>query len=269
MSDWSPNLGGGLLIPRVRATTQPLFASTGLTLTQQQIADILNDPNRKPAVKRFPPAQWIKSQGGRGSCNGYACAKALERSRVIRGLPHVALSGEYVYSTINGGRDGGSMLDDGMATIVKNGVAPEAMVPHQEYLWNRIGIDARQAAPRFKAHECYGVETELELASAIALGFVCVIAVHASGNYSRLDSRGVSAPSPGSGNHSVGCHDVRIYNGRFEFQSFNSWGTRWGDLGHNWVTWRDHLASTNRYHFFFAIRSSGDDPQGDNPPAIS
>lgn len=258
----------GLLIPEVRDSGLPRYQLSQKMLSMDQIKSILDDPSRVAARMRFPFAEWIKNQGQRSSCNGFACAKALERARVIQGMPHVALSGEGAYAQMNGGRDQGSALSSGMKVLLDSGVPPESMVPSQEYLWNRISQQAKDARSRFKAAECYAIESEMELASALAIGFVCVIAVHASGSYSQLDSDGVSGQSLGSGNHSVGAQDVRIRNGELQFESFNSWGTRWGQNGHNWVTWRRHLSSTIRYHQFFAVRAAHDDPQGNNPPVV-
>ena len=258
----------GLLIPDVRDSGLPRYSLTQRMLTIEQIRSIVEAPGRIPARQRFIPGKWIKNQGQRGSCNGFSCAKALERSRVKQGMSHVPLSGEGAYAQMNGGRDQGSALSAGMRVLLESGVPPESMVPSQEFLWNRISNEAKQARSRFKAAECYAIESELELASALAMEFVCVIAVHASGNYSSLDSDGVSRQSLGPGNHSVGAQDVRFRNGELQFDSFNSWGTRWGEQGHNWVTWKRHLSSTIRNHQFFAIRAASDDPQADNPPQI-
>jgi hypothetical protein len=111
---------------------------------------------------------------------------------------------------------------------------------------------------RNKAHECYRVETEDELASGLAAGFCGVVAVHATNSYGRLDGRGVSPPASGVGNHAVLVHDVRLSpSGGYEFESANSWGLKWGNRGHNWLTWASHLQSTIKYHAFYLIRSAG------------
>lgn len=258
----------GLLLPEVRESGLPRYSLTQRVLTREQIKGIIEDPSRTAARTRFPSSQWIVNQGQVGSCNGMSCAKALQRSRVIQGMDFVALSGEGAYAQMNGGRDQGSALAAGMRVLLENGVPPESMVPRFQWRWSAISQAAKDARVRFKAAECYAIESEIELASAIAIGFMCVIAVHASGSYSSLDADGVSRPSLGSGNHSVGAQDLRIRNNEFQFDSFNSWGTNWGQGGCNWVTWDKHLKSTIRYHQFFAIRAASDDPQGSNPPNV-
>lgn len=261
----------GLLVPESRPLTFPAYADSGQPMyTRDQKIALINDPKRMKAQTWFPNSVYIKSQGGRGSCNGYAGAKALERARVKRGLKHVPLSGEGLYAQINGQRDAGSMLDDGMKALVEKGVPPESMVPHQEYLWRNISAEARAAMPRFKALECYRVDTSDELESGLCAGFVGVIAVHANNAFNRLDGDARVSPTDGPGNHAVGVDDIRIHsNGEFEFDMFNSWGLRYGREGRGWVSWSRHLRTTSRYHAFYLIRSTNDDPQGDNPPEVA
>jgi len=259
----------GLLMPVTRPTTFAAYRVTQKILTRDQIRQITSSPDRTPARQRFPASQWMRSQGGRGSCNGYAGAWALARARVVAGLPFVALSGEYLYSLINGGRDSGSMLDDGMAAIQSKGVSRESYVKHESYLWSQMSEQARQDAANHKGFECYRVDDETELASGLCLGFVGVVAVHAGGSYNRLDSRGVRGVSRGPGNHAVGVQDVRLNgNGDFEFDEFGSWGRSNGQDGYAWLTWDGHLESTVRHHAFYLIRAASD-PQQSNVPQVT
>jgi len=256
----------GLTVPKVRESGLPMFSARYPSFSRSEIEEILADPGRTPARSRFTPSVWIKNQGSRGSCQGYASAKALERSRVLLGQAHVPLSGEFLYAHCNRGQDSGSNLKTGMQKIMSVGVAPESMVKHQTYLLSQMSREATTAAARFKAPECYAIDTEAELATAIATGFVCVIAVHVGGSYKSLDSKGVRGPSNGAGNHATGACDLRIVGGEYQFDEFGSWGLRNGQQGHAWVTWKRSLASTVRYHQFYAIRAVLDDPDGDNPP---
>lgn len=254
----------GNLIPQSTETKFAAYESAQPMLTVAEIEKLVTSENRTPARKRFPAEQWIRNQGGRGSCNGYAGAWALARARVMAGLPFEALSGEYLYSMINGGRDSGSMLDDGMQAITEKGVARESLVRHESYLWSQMSQEARADAPRFKAFECYAARTELGLASGLALGFVGVVAVHASNAWGTL-SNGVSRRSLGPGNHAVVCQDVLVNNGRLLFDIANSWGRRWGDDGQAFNTWADHFVEPVRNHVFYLIRGVTDDPQNPAP----
>lgn len=258
----------GLLIPDRRPETFSAYRTSQPILSKDQIRQIVTHPDRSPARIRFPSKQFIRNQGRRGSCNGYAGAWALARARVAAGLPFVPLSGEYLYSLINGGRDSGSMLDDGMHALQEKGIARESLVKHESYLFNEMSAEARADAPNFKGFECYRADDESELASGLALGFVGVVAVHASRSYQQLDSRGVRLASSGPGNHAVGVQDVRISpTGELEFDEFGSWGLNNGQDGCAWITWLRHLQPTQEYHAFYLIRAATD-PQDFNLPRI-
>jgi len=259
------DVGTGLWVPdRKEETHEPLLKYLQTRVDMKDVQDILADPRRKTARERFPSARFIRSQGSRGSCNGYAIAKALERCRVARGLEHVPLSGEFIYAAINGGRDQGSGLAPGMKHIEKVGTSPESMVKHQEYLWKNIPEQAKAVASQFRGVECYAAPDEENLTVGIALGFIAVVAVHFSSRMQQLDSNGVAGSSRGRGNHSVGVDDIRIRNGRVEFDYFNSHGLRYGQEGKAWLVWDKHFKETTRFHQFFLVRSTTNaknDPQ--------
>ncbi len=258
----------GLLVPPQKPMTFARLWDAMFPVPIDDIRAILDDPGRTPARQLFPPS-WIKHQGSRGSCNGYAGAKSLERARFKRGLPHVELSGEFLYAAINGGRDVGSMLDDGMQWIESQGVCEESLVQHEEYLWSRVSQEAKENASRYKAVECYRADTEQELADGLARGFVGVVAVHAGSSYMSLDANGVRGVSnTGPGNHAVGVQDCR-WRGGFQFDEFGSWGTANGQAGCAWLTWERHLKTTVNYHAFYLIRSTSDDSRGENPPEVA
>lgn len=258
----------GLQMPTERPMGFPAFAESGLLYSRKEIQDVLTDHRRVAARQVFTGQEWIKNQRRRSSCNGFAGAKALERARVKRGEKHVALSGEGLYAQINRNLDQGSLLEDGMKKMQDFGIPPESMVPSEEFLWSKISDEAKQAAARFKALECYRVDTEEELASGLAAGFVGVVAVHANNDFMKLDSNGRVFPTDGPGNHAVGVDDVRLFGDEYEFDMFNSWGEQYGQGGRGWISWKRHLKTPVRYHAFYLIRSSIDDPQGTNPPKL-
>jgi len=258
----------GCLVPEVRPTTFEAYADSQPMFTRAQLEEIYGDPKRTKARVLFDAKQYIKSQGKLGSCNGYAGAKSLEKARVKRGLPHIALSGEGLYAQINGGQDHGSLLDKGMQALCDNGIPPEEMVAHEEFLWSRVSSEAKDACKRFKAFECYRADSEDELSSGLAAGFLGVIAVHVTNGFTTLDSAGRVTPTDGPGNHAVGVDDFRIFNGNIEYDMVNSWGLTYGEQGRGWVSWTRHLRTTSRNHAFYLIRSTMDDPNGVNPPPL-
>lgn len=202
---------------------------------------------------------YVAESIGVHNCNGFACAYAAARARVRRGLKRKVLSGFALYSAINGGVDRGSQLKDGMDWMQRHGT-PEAYAGEQpEFRWGRIPQSQKDTMADNVMLECYAMETELELAVASALGFDCVVAVHASNRWSTLDSDGISLESNGVGNHAVLVDDVILSStGEWLFDMANSWNTTWGQQGRAYQTWRRHFQQTIRYHQFFAIRSTVD-----------
>lgn len=250
----------GLLIPEARPLTYVSLADSVDLWADEQIRDVISDNARLGPNARLDPrkefADWLKNQGRRGSCNGYAGVAALERAIYKRTGKRVILSGEFLYAAINGGRDQGSMLDDGMARLVE-GVCEQSLVPYEEYLWSRISEKAKQSAT-FKAFEPYRVDTEQELAHGLAAGYPGVVAVHVGGGYNQLDSEGVRGASNGPGNHAVCVDDVIYKGGEYRFNEAGSWGLNNGQKGYAYLTWKRHLQSTVKYHAFYLIRSTND-----------
>lgn len=257
----------GLLVPQFRPLTMASWTEAGQpTLSLAEIDKITK--NRVPARRRFDSRFWIIRQRN-SDCQGQATAGALGRSCYQRGGPKIRLSGEMVYAQCNGGRDRGSLLDDGRKVIsdpIKGGTCPADMTDLSQWHWSEMSQQARDARKRFVAPLCLRVDTELELASGLARGFIGVIAVNAGGQYSRLDANGVRGASGGMGNHATGAQDVRVKGGQLQFDEFGSWGLENGDQGCAWVTWERTLQYTVNYHAFYLVCAGIDDPLAINPP---
>lgn len=246
-------------------TQLPMYIRSGPILAREQILEMVTDPFWVKAQDVFGDT-WIKDQDGVGACAGYAAASALERARYKRGQPFLELSGDGIYAAVNGGRDQGSGLENNMRWLRDNGIPPASMVPRHEYRKNKIPNAAYEEGKRFRGFECFALTSEIELASALVCGFSVAIACHA-GNGGRSPD-GLIDWTNGVGNHSVVCDDLRYRQNSFEFQIANSWGLRWGERGRGWLQWNRHLSNPVRNHMFYAIRSTIDDPKGDNPPGV-
>lgn len=261
----------GYLVPKSKPNLFTALGDAVKTLSVDEIRKIIDDPAYKSGRNLFPP-DWTKDQNGRGACNGYAEAAALERNRVRRGQDHIRLSGDFAYSLMNGGQDRGSMLADGMRGMMQFGDCTEETVKKHglvhEYRKNRFPQECFTEAARFKGFECYRLDTEAELYTALALGFDCVVAVQAGGS-GGLDRNGIVQWGNGMGNHAV-CVDGLVYDtqlGGFKVDMQNSWAIRWGDNGRCYLTFDRQLRVSIRTADFYATRSALDDPDGDNPPA--
>lgn len=235
----------------------PVFEQRVEPWTQSALISYCGSRERVRGRERF--GNLIRNQGRRGSCNGYAGAKALERARLRRYLDYIELSGEGLYAQINGGADNGSLLVDGMNAITNPpGVPRAADVPYEEFRRERLTPEAWARAVR--GFELYQITTEAGLATALACGFDCVVAVHVTDTWMRLVSGGYIPAQNGVGNHAIGVDDV-IYDaarGVFAFDHYGSWGTEPHEGGYALLTWEGHLRETVKYHGFYAIRSTID-----------
>lgn len=209
-------------------------------------------------------SSWIRDQGSHGSCNGYAGALALSRARRRVGLSRVILSGDYLYSLINGGRDQGSHLSAGMATIMRQGIATETTVPNGAIYPRKY--DQRKAdaeAAKYRGFECYHTQNINLFFSGLALGFDGVCAVHVGNRFSDLDRNGFAGVDRGQGNHAVACDGLIWSGGELAATAYNSWGIRWGNAGRMLLR-AAHLEQTIGVHDFYLIRSATDDA----PPEV-
>lgn len=265
----------GCLVPTHFPTAARTFEDSfsQLMLTKDEIrAELANRPDKVAWKRRqrFAGSKYIRNQHNHGSCNGFSTAAILSRLRELRGEPYVCLSGADAYSQMNGGRDNGSVLSDGVKVCV-NGIAPESLVPWNQIYTSQISEEAKAARKNFKGYQEYAVDSEEELATAMLLGHLGVIAVHATNSYNQQNGDGLNLGGNGVGNHSTGCQDIRLSNdGTIEFDQPNSWDVSWCDGGYSWLRWANHLRETVKYHRFWILVSTGDDTSdGSTPPKIN
>lgn len=215
------------------------------------IRKIIDDSQRTPSRVIFD-LTWIQNQRSKGSCNGYAGAACVAKANYLRGFPKALLSGAYVYSKINDGRDQGSILERGMQAIQTFGVPLELTVP-----WDQIYPDmqikaADEEAAKRKGFLAYAVQTQQGLKTALALRFPCVIVVHASRDFEKLNANGIAGVSNGVGNHAIHADDLLYRNGEFLFDAVNSWSTTYGEKGRAYVRWAS-FEQTFPHHQFYAV----------------
>lgn len=259
---------GTIPVPSGFTTTFASYAEAGRPMwTKAELINIAKSRNTRGSAKF--DSSWILNQRSKGSCNGHAAASGTAKSRVRRGLKKVLLSGAYAYSLMNGGRDNGSTLSDGMAVIQERGIATLDTVQ-----WNQIyprDYDKAKAdaeAARFRADECYVLTTEMELFSALAADFDVIFAVHVGNSFMHVNSSGVAGSDRGMGNHSVSGDGYWVERDQLVADGVNSWDVTYGVQGRMGLTWDQHFAGTVQYHGFYAIRTAIDDPKDENPPAI-
>lgn len=243
---------GSLVLPegfvRSRKTFEALFAVDDDATIKQKLK------GRRPRRSIFTN-KWQANQGQWGSCNGWAGALGLSKTRRLVGIRDgMLLSGSYVYSKINGGRDQGSMLDDGMAALERYGAPSATLVTPSMIYPHLLPRGADEEAAKHKGIVCFPCETIQGLRTGMANGLISIVAVHVGRNFQRLNSDEISGVDSGRGNHAVHCDDMYWDGGRFIYDEHNTWGLQFGVNGRSRLT-EEHFADTFYYHEFYLIGS--------------
>jgi hypothetical protein len=237
-------------------------------LTRDQISKVLAAPGRTTARVEFD-SDWVLNQGQRSSCAGYAAGGMMEKQYKRQYGKRVKLGPEYIYAKANGGRDSGAVLRR-VIEVAFEGCAIREMVPYQSYLKRDHGPEAQMSAKRFRLAEgeIVGIHSDDELASALALNWLVLLACDVTDNWFKLDANGVVLPClNGPGNHAIHADDVRINaKGEYEYDHQGSWGLSYGQKGRAWISWAKHLKNTTKHHEFVAIRAMYPDPDADTLP---
>ena len=252
--------GLGLLAPDpTKVCNRQKFskAVTSAKLSAAEIQKLISDPSRVPASAVFDD-HWVKegNQLSHGSCNGWATASALSKTRFKRGINDgTVLSGSYVYSLLNGCQDNGSALSDDIDELAKNG-APPASVCGPDTIWRKDTIQFDDQDAKHKGLACFSVSDEATLQTAVALGFICVVAVQVDrSRFVNFSGPGILPAFHGSGNHAVHVDDLVVYQGQLCYRLVNNWGLGWGNSGTALVTF-DSFSETIGVHQFWAITST-------------
>jgi hypothetical protein len=237
-----------------------------------EIAEIVKNPSRKTSRQRWGQDKLI-NQGQRSSCNAYMAAAMLMRAIYLSTGKWIQVAPEFIYMHINGGRDQGSMLDDGMKFVADVGcckkvIGGEELIPYQSYQKNKISMEHMRVAtedaqdqrwievyqfPKESVEKCWHA-----ILSCLAGRGVVGLAVHVGNDYMR--SGVVAGFDRGPGNHAVAGDDVVCLTDNpksiedFRVVSPQSWGTRFADGGWTQLTYR-HIETTMRYHGLYGCRS--------------
>jgi hypothetical protein len=148
----------------------------------------------------------VLDQNGYGSCATESTAGSLMLSRAVQGLDFVQLNPLFIYHTTSGGSDQGSSIDENLAFVRENGIAPESVWPFSKGFKAKPSAEAVEAAAAYKIEEFYDVANLNEFVSALLTGF-CVVF--------------------GSNGHSI----LAVQYTKDYPLILNSWGTSWGDSG--------------------------------------
>lgn len=241
---------------------------TLLRASMPPISDLLSDmPPSEYKVNIYRSVldvnNFTLNQRSHGSCVGFATAGAAMKLRFGMGQTLQRLSGAFVYSFINGGRDQGASIGEAL-DVARNGICLESEADWDAIYPSRIPSSARETAKRFQAEEIYRVDTWSECCTALQMGFAVVYAVMVGGSFDRLDSDGVIGLDRGPGNHAVHAFGMtKSAGGVWLAEGFNSWGPTWGDQG-RFRSGQRHWESVQQDAFAFRVVKW--DPQDPNQP---
>ncbi len=214
--------------------------------------------------------RWLElgiwDQGQIGACGGFGACRQFAIAHRLAGHAPRKFSPWFVYASVNGGFDRGSVVSDLMETIQANGVCLDEQVPNGEFLLSRIGAEARKTARRFRARECYALANFDEACTAWQLGCAVGIGIDVGTRF-QPDAEGFLPDQRGqAGGHYMGTEGMLFARGQWWLIVANSWTAKWGKNGYCFLP-ESYL--TNAWFEGFAVRDVTDDPEdpADQPPA--
>lgn len=208
---------------------------------------------------------WF-NQGNKSSCNAYMIAWILSMLIFRNFGVLIRFSPEWVYSKINGGRDQGSMLDDGMEFMKHKGMPEYVAEFFQLYREDQFGMEgnrwAGQSASQHTFAEAYYAPCDtfenliLSLASCLVTGGCTGNALHVGNQYMR--SGDIAGYDDGLGNHAVPSTRIGLLTPRpqsiedIRFRVPGTWGRSFAKNGYTWVEPR-HFYKPGTVHRFYCV----------------
>lgn len=225
----------------LKETPEPILKSMRKARLKTASRDGGGLPGKVDLSAHFPTPGH---QGMIGSCTAWASAYAcksyhenIERGWGVDSEKHL-FSPSFIYNQINGGRDGGSALEEAIALMQTKGAASLSEMPYTEDYRKQPSSSAYNEAINYKAKffsrlnpaDANSVKKALSDGQPVLIGML----VHeAFFNY----SGGVYSNATGAlmGGHAM-C-TVGYDDSKGAFKIMNSWGTYWGEGGFGWVSY--------------------------------
>jgi hypothetical protein len=167
------------------------------------------------------PAWWqapLVDQRSHGSCTGFSASIAIMHKRARDGYSPAVLSGSYIYSWVNGNRDGGAAISDAIEAAKVHGTCLDADCPW-DTIYRRQYDDGKcdAQAALYRVDTYLRLEGPEDILSATELGWTCGAAVQVNNNFNNLDRDGVWGLGRGPGNHAV------AVDGKYRHPSTRDW----------------------------------------------
>ncbi len=208
----------------------------------------------------------VENQGSLGSCTANALAGALEFLELQKGAIFVDLSRLFIYyneRVIEGTvkEDSGAFLRDGIKSLAKQGVCPEAEWPYKiSGFKKKPTTKCYKDAKKHQITSYHRISVVDEMRTCLADGFPFVFGFTV---YEAFESAAVTKTGvlnmPGPDERVMGGHAVMAVgydNGQKRFIVRNSWDTDWGMKGYFTMPY-DYLdPARNLADDFWTIRAS-------------
>lgn len=246
-------------------------------------------PARVDLSSHLPP---VGSQGRQGSCVGWSTTYYVKtmhehqerrwrldaggsvNDRCNNGAARV-FSPAWTYNQINNGRDKGSSISRAFQLIVASGASSCQKMPYDvnNYL-RQPSSAARSDAARYrgKSYKRIPCEQREAVRAVLADGRALVGGFKVTTDLTQLPKSGVWDSFNGNvrGGHAmavIGYDDTKRSDrgdvGAFKF--VNSWGTRFGQNGFGWISYRNWLQVCKYTYVLYDDRSSGGGGDGPGP----
>ncbi len=227
-------------------------------------AAIAAPPRKLPkSVDLRTTCSSVENQGQLGSCTANALVGNLEYLEKKAGLPATDLSRLFIYyneRAIEGtvSQDSGAMIRDGVKTLVKQGVCPEADWPYDVAKFAvKPSAACYTEALNHQVTSYHRIVTLQEMRMCLAEGYPFVFGFTV---YESFESPAVAKSGklnlPKRTEKVLGGHAVMAagYNDAAKrFLVRNSWGTDWGQLGYFTMPYA-YLDNRNLSDDFWTIR---------------
>lgn len=223
----------------------------------------------KPVNRRKElDTKFILDQRSSSGCSGWSAAHLLMRLRAMRGMTFQRLSGAFIYSQINGGKDNGSVIVQAGETLQKVGTCLEAEFDFPKIFNKDVPASARETAKRFKLLNHLTCDTFDEAGTAIQMGFMVQFPVQVGSNFEKFDN-GFAGYAKGYGNHSVGADGMDFIAGKWGLDVPNTWGQKWGPFknGRCYAEERAFAGQGGTDDSYILIDASYDPLDSNLPPA--